>query len=119
MKQRLITIAINFEENDESSVAASIAHKLGGTAATIKDAVDIVAANFESIDGAHVPHWSCPEQTDWMTQQEEIARLWQVIDSHQYDCCHQIVEPPAGATTFEGGECPPAHNCRVCAATIV
>jgi hypothetical protein len=119
MTQRLINIAINFEEEDEESVAAAIAAKFGGTASTVKDAVDVIAANLELIDGAHVPHWSCPEQGDWMTQQEELGRLWAIIDQHQYDCCHQTSEPPVGATDFVRGECPPAHNCKVCAATIV
>jgi hypothetical protein len=119
MTQRLITIAIDFDESNESSVAQEIAAKFNGTAATVSEAVDVIVKELKLVDGAHIPHWSCPEQGDWMTQQEEISRLWAVVEQHQYDCCHQTTEPPVGAIEFVRGECPPAHNCAVCAATII
>lgn len=119
MKQTLITIAINYEPEDESAVANAIAAIHGGSAGTIKEAVDAVAASLEAIPGAHVPHWSSPDTENWVSQQEVISTLYQQIDNHVCQCCHQITVAPAGVITFEPGTCPPLHNCAVCADQII
>jgi hypothetical protein len=118
MTQRLITIAINYEEADEQSVALALASLHGGSATAIEDAVTIIAQKWQSIETATVPHWSCSTQQNWMTQQEEITRLYRAMEDHVCSCCHQSTEPPPGATTFVRGTCPPGHNCAVCADTI-
>ena len=119
MEQTLITIAINYEPGDESAVADAIATIHGGSAATIKDAVDSIAAALEAIPGAHVPHWSSPKTDNWVSQQETISSLYQQIDNHVCQCCHQIAVAPAGVADFEPGACPPLHNCAVCADQII
>ena len=119
MEQRLITIAINYESEDEHQVAAAIAAIQGASASTIKGAVDAIAARLEVIPGVHVPHWSSPKTENWITKDETIASLYQQIDSHVCQCCHQITVAPAGVTTFEPGACPPLHNCTLCADQII
>jgi hypothetical protein len=119
MEQRLVTIAINYEPENESSVSAALAEIFGGTASTIKQATNAIADRIQEINGADVPHWSCSTTQNWQTQQEEIAALYQAMESHKCTCCHQAAEPPAGAIDFEKGECPPEHNCPVCAAVII
>jgi hypothetical protein len=119
MTQTLITIAINYNSEDEAVVADAIAKIHGGSASTIKDAVDSMAAALEEIPGAHVPHWSSPKTDAWINQQEVISSLYQQIDSHVCQCCHQITVAPAGATTFDAGVCPPLHNCGLCADQII
>ena len=119
MTQKLITIAIDYEETDEQSIGSAIAARFGGTATTIDGALDVITASLESIEGAHIPHWSCSTQHNWLTQSEEIARLYAALESHVCVCCHQATEPPVGVTGFEPGVCPPLHNCAVCAATII
>lgn len=119
MTQKLITIAIDYEEADEQSVASAIAARFGGTATTIDGALDVITASLELIEGAHVPHWSCSTQHNWLAQSEEIARLYAALESHVCVCCHQTAVAPAGVTGFEPGICPPLHNCAVCAATII
>jgi len=119
MEQTLITIAINYEPEDESAVADAIAAIHGGSAETIKDAVDSIAAALEAIPGAHVPHWSSPKTDNWVTQNETISSLYQQIDNHVCQCCHEIAVAPAGAAGFEPGVCPPLHNCAACADQII
>ena len=119
MEQRLITIAINYESEDEHQVAAAIAAIQGASASTIEDAVDAIAARLEAIPGVHVPHWSSPKTENWITKDETIASLYQQIDSHVCQCCHQITVAPVGVTTFEPGACPPLHNCTLCADQII
>jgi hypothetical protein len=119
MEQQLITIAINYEQEDESAVAGAIAAVYGGSANTIKEAVDVIAAALEEIPGAHVPHWSSPKTENWVTQNETIASLYQQIDSHVCQCCHQVAVAPAGVADFEPGVCPPLHNCAACADQII
>jgi hypothetical protein len=119
MEQTLITIAINYEPEDESAVADAIAAIHGGSAETIKDAVDSIAAALEAIPGAHVPHWSSPKTDNWVTQNETISSLYQQIDNHVCQCCHQIAVAPAGVVGFEPGVCPPLHNCAACADQII
>jgi|APGre2960657373_1045057.scaffolds.fasta_scaffold16088_2 hypothetical protein len=119
MEQTLITIAINYEPEDESAVADAIAAIHGGSAETIKDAVDSIAAALEAIPGAHVPHWSSPKTDNWVTQNETISSLYQQIDNHVCQCCHQIAVAPAGVAGFEPGVCPPLHNCAACADQII
>jgi hypothetical protein len=119
MEQRLITIAINYEPEDEHRVAAAIAAIQGASASTIDGAVDAIAARLEVIPGAHVPHWSSPKTADWATQQEVIASLYQQMEDHVCQCCHEIAVAPVGVTDFEPGVCPPLHNCAACADQIV
>jgi hypothetical protein len=119
MEQRLITIAIDYDPEDEHQVAAAIAAIHGASASTIKDAVDSIAARLGAIPGAHVPHWSSPKTEDWVAQSETIGRLHQAIDDHVCQCCHQIAVAPAGTTGFEPGICPPLHNCAACADQII
>jgi len=119
MTQKLITIAIDYEEADEQSVASAIAARFGGTATTVEGAVDVIAASIESIQDVHVPHWSCPTQENWVSQSEEITRLYSALESHTCACCHQATVAPEGTTGFEPGVCPPLHNCAVCADKIV
>ncbi len=119
MEQRLITIAIDYEPEDEHQVAAAIAAIHGGSASTIKDAVDSIAARLEAIPGAHVPHWSNPKTEDWMTQNETISSLYQQMEDHVCQCCHEIAVAPAGVADFEPGVCPPLHNCAACADQII
>jgi hypothetical protein len=119
MAQKLINMAIDYEEADEQSVASAIAAHFGGSAATIQEAVDLIVASLELIEGAHIPYWSCQTHQNWMTQREENTRLYAALESHVCVCCHQATEAPVGVTGFEGGECPPLHNCGVCAATII
>jgi hypothetical protein len=119
MEQRLITIAIDYEPEDEHRVAAAIAAIQGASASTIKDAVDAIAARLEAIPGLHVPHWSSPETINWITQSETIASLYQQIENHACQCCHQIAVAPSGVTGFEPGVCPPLHNCAACADQII
>lgn len=119
MAQKLITIAIDYNPENESDIAEKIASQYGGSAATIKEAVDVIAASWSNIDGAHVPHWSSQKTEEWLTQQETIANLYAQIDEHSCQCCHQITVAPAGVITFEPGTCPPLHNCAVCADQII
>jgi len=119
MKQVLIMIAIDYKEEDEFSIAHEIAAIHGGDAMTIKDAANVVAGRFNVIENAHVPHWSCSTQQNWVTQQEEISRLYAAMDSHICGCCHQTTAVPVGATDFEPGTCPPLHNCPLCADQII
>ena len=119
MEQRLITIAIDYKPEDEPQVANAIAAIHGASAGTIKDAVDSIAAALEAIPGIHVPHWSSPETINWVTQNETIAGLYQQIDSHACQCCHQIAVAPAGVVGFDPGVCPPLHNCAACADQII
>jgi hypothetical protein len=119
MEQRLITIAIDYELEDEHRVAAAIAAIQGASASTIEGAVDAIAARLEVIPGAHVPHWSSPKTADWVTQSETIGRLHEAMESHVCQCCHEIAVAPAGVTGFEPGVCPPLHNCAACADQII
>lgn len=119
MEQVLITIAIDYNPEDESAVSEAIATLVGGSAGTIKSAVDTLAAALTAVPGVHVPHWSSPKTTDWVNSQETIANLWQQIDGHVCQCCHQITVAPVGVTGFEPGTCPPLHNCAVCADQII
>ena len=119
MEQRLITIAIDYEPEDEPQVADAIAAIHGASAETIKDAVDSIAAALETIPGIHVPHWSNPKTDNWVTQQETISSLYQQMEDHVCQCCHQIAVAPAGVVGFDPGVCPPLHNCAACADQII
>lgn len=119
MTQKLITIAIDYEEDDEQSVASAIAQIHGGSAETIADAVGVIAGALTAIPAVHVPYWSSPRTETWVTQSETIARLSEQIDSHVCQCCHEIAAAPVGVADFEPGVCPPPHNCAVCADQII
>lgn len=119
MAQRLITIAINFEDENEAQVASNLLAGFASEASTIEEAVNLIVESWQAMPGMEIPHWSCPTTQNWQTQQEEISALCQSISSHVCACCHSVAEAPAGATDFVKGECPPVHNCTVCAATII
>ena len=119
MKQVLITIAIDYELENEQEVASAIAEIHGGSAETIAGAVEAIAGAITSIPNVHVPYWSSPKTETWVAQSETIARLSEQIDSHVCQCCHQIAVAPAGVAGFEPGVCPPLHNCAACADQII
>jgi hypothetical protein len=119
MKQRLITIAVDYSPENEEAVASAMVAHFDATAKTIQEAVEIIVNNWQSVEGLHVPHWSNPETQNWKTQQEIITELHQSIDSHRCACCHGAVVGPVGVENFEHGACPPEHNCVACADTII
>jgi hypothetical protein len=119
MAQRLITIAINFEDGKDSSVASNLAQAFSSETNDIKEAVGAIVALIDAVDGVSVSHWSCPITEQWISQEDQISRLYQAIDDHQCACCHQIAAAPSNVEGFEPGSCPPAHNCAVCADIII
>lgn len=119
MTQRLITIAIDFEDSLEGSVASGIGAIVGAEVSTINQAVESVVSAINLVDGVSVAHWSCPTTQNWIAQSDEISRLHQAIDGHQCPCCHRIAVAGPGVVDFEPGTCPPLHNCPACADTIV